>query len=285
MKHIDRASRPPGSCDRLHPIDFEILREVIHEHAGIFFQDSRKHILQTRVAARLNALRIDYFEEYIDFIAAPGNYSEILRLVDAVTHTETAFFRTAEQFRCLKEQLIPHLVAQRDEPVRIWSAACASGEEAYSLAMLIDEMLPSQTRRPEIIASDINTNALYTAELGLYSERAVESVPAELLVRYFDAVPEGYRIREQLVDMVTFKRINLANRTDMMRLHSLDLILCRNVLQAFSQDTRQKTLQSIYNAMNDNAYLMIGATETLYGLAHPFIELNMGYTRLYQKCA
>ncbi|MEM8486298.1 MAG: protein-glutamate O-methyltransferase CheR [Bacteroidota bacterium] len=285
MKHIDRASRPPGSCDRLHRIDFEILREIIHEHAGIFFQDSRKHVLQTRVMVRLQALGIDYFEDYIDYLTDPGNYSEILRLVDAITQTETAFFRTKDQFRCIREQLLPCLETHATQRARIWSTACATGEEAYSLAMLVAEVFPASKERPEIVASDINTQALYTAECGRYNARAMEPVPAALQNQHFSKSPEGFRVSEQLVDMVTFKRINLADRTDMMRMHSVNLILCMNVLQSFSKEIRQKTLQAIYNAMDDNAYLMIGATETLYGLSHPFVELNMGPVRVYQKCA
>ncbi len=163
--------------------------------------------------------------------------------------------------------------------------ACATGEEAYSLAMLVDAVFPATEERPEIVASDVNTQALYAAECGLYSERAMDNVPASVQAQHFTPTAEGYRIHERLVDMITFKRINMADRTDMMRMHSVNLILCMNVLQSFSKEMRQKTLQAIYNAMDENAYLMIGATETLYGLSHPFIELNMGATRVYQKCA
>lgn len=285
MKHIDRASRPPGSCDRLHRIDFEILREIIHDHAGLFFQDSRKHVLQTRVMSRLKALQIDYFEDYVDYIADPGNYSEIMRLIDAATNTETAFFRTGAQFKCIREQLLPCLQTHSTKPARIWSTACATGEEAYSLAMLVDDAFSTSAERPEIVASDINTGALYTAECGMYSKRAMDQVPIPLQEKHFTPTSEGFRIHERLIEMVTFKRINLADRTDLMRMHSVNLILCMNVLSSFSQEMRQKTLQAIYNAMDENAYLMIGATETLYGLPHPFIELNMGTTRVYQKCA
>ncbi len=296
MKHIDRKSRPPGSSTRLHSVDFEILRNIIQAKSGIFFQNNKQHILQSRIMPRLTALSMDYFEDYVDFIIDPANFNEVLRMIDAVTPTDTAFFRSSEQFDCIENQILPTLFAQHKQTpykqarkrktLRIWSAACATGEEAFSLAMIVHKL---QDLHPgvniEIVASDINTNALYIAECGVYNERAISQIPPAFLEKHCYSTAAGYKLAPEILDMVTFKRINLANRTDMMRMHEIDLIVCANVLHSFMPDTKLKTLQAIYNCMNDEGYLIIGESETLFGLSHPFLEINIGGSKVYQKCA
>lgn len=244
---------------------------------------------------------MDYFEDYVDFLIDPANFNEVLRMIDAVTPTETAFFRSNEQFDCIENQILPTLIAQKKsaekksaekkqatkrKTLRIWSAACATGEEAFSLAMIVHKLLEQEPGiEIEIVASDINTNALYTAECGVYNERAISKIPASFLNAYCTPTSAGYKLSPEILDMVTFKRINLANRTDMMRMHEIDVILCANVLHSFVPETKLKTLQAIYNCMNDEGYLIIGESETLFGLSHPFLEINIGGSKVYQKCS
>ncbi len=290
MKHIDRASRPPGSSARLHRVDFEILRNLIHDKSGIYFQDNKLHVLQSRIISRLEALCVDYYEDYVDYVLDPVNYAEILRMVDAVTSLETSFFRSPAQFDCLENQILPSLIKQKvdagEKTLRIWSAACATGEEVYSLAMIADACsVPGQELlNIEIIGSDINTGALQTAERGFYRTKTAEQLPVAYLESCFSPRESGYQLHQALIDAVTFKRINLADRTDMMRMHSIDLVPCANVLHSFLDETKQRTLQAIYNNMNDEGYFLTGASETLFGLSHPFLEINIEGTRVFQKC-
>ena len=290
MKHIDRQSRPPGSSPRLHRIDFEILRDLIHNNAGIYFQDNKRHVLQSRVMSRLKPLCFDYFEDYVDYALDPMNFNEVFRLVDAVTSLETSFFKSNEQFACIKDQILPSLINQKieagEQMLRIWSTACSTGEEVYSLAMVVHACL-EQVDYPinvEIIGSDINTKALHTAEHGLYKSKSVAHIPPTLLETYLLRTPSGYQVHPTIMNMVTLKRINLADRTDMMRLHSVDMAFCANVLHSFSHEIKQRTLQAIYNTLNDDGYFMIGDSETLFGLSHPFLEINIDDVRVFQKC-
>jgi chemotaxis protein methyltransferase CheR len=289
MKHIDRQSQPPGSSLRLHPLDFEILREIIHEKSGIFFHDNKRHVAESRLLSRLNALRIPCFEDYITFVTQAGNYSELLRLIDCVTLTPSRFFDSKELFDCIEKQVLPTLIRQKKaankKHIKIWSAACATGEEIFSIAMAhkASQFAEDLDVSIEFIGSDINTTALYQAECGLYNARSVTQVPLPYLDAFFIKTPEGYKVSESILEMVTFKRINLADRTDMMRLHEVDLVLCANVIYLFSSSYKYNLLQALYNCMSDEAYLVLGANETLFGLSHPFLEINTGNVKVYQK--
>lgn len=294
MKHIDRESRPPGNSSRLHTIEFETLRDFVHSQTGIYFHDNKRHVLQARVMTRLEALFMNYFEDYVEFICNPANINEGLRLIDAITSTESSFFRTPAQFTCIENQVLPSLsedaLQNKRNQIKIWSAACATGEEAFSLAMIIEAVTQSQYPliQFEIVGSDVNTEALYRAECGRFQGKAIQSIPAAFYTRFynrcFTASAAGHKLIEPILDRVTFKRINLTDRTDMMRMHGVDLVLCCNVLTSFSQEARQKTIRAIYNSMNDGGYLIIGAEETLFGLSHPFLEININGIRVYQKC-
>ncbi len=290
MKHTDRQSQPPWGNYRLHPLDFEILRDIIHETSGIFFHDNKRPALESRVLPRLKALAIDCFEDYIAYATEPGNYSEILRLIDCVTPITSSFFHTKEQFDCIEHQILPSIAKQKKlkgaQNIKIWCSACATGEEAFSIAMIAQSSLLARDSNinVEIIGSDINTNALYHAECGWYDTKAVQAVPQPLREAYFTRKDDGYKLSESILDLVTYKRINLADRTDLMRLHEVDLVFCTNVLYLLSAEHKHNLLKAIYNCMNDEAYFMIGATETLFGLPHPFLEIQAGKVKVYQKC-
>ncbi len=289
MKHIDRQSQPPGSSLRLHPLDFEILREIIHEKSGIYFQDNKRPALESRVLPRLKALSITCFEDYIAYATHPANYREILRLIDCVTPIHSRFFNGQTQFACIADQIIPSIVKQKKaagaRKIKIWCTACATGEEAFSLAMIFmsSPMAYDPDISLEIIGSDINTEALYIAECGQYDEKAISAIPEAYQEAYVRKTPAGYKLADQILDMVTFKRINLSDRTDMMRMHEIDFVLCANVLYLLSPDVKQNLLQAIYNCLNDEGYLMLGTNETLFGLPHPFLEIQTDSVRVYQK--
>ncbi len=290
MKPVDRASQPPGGGTKLHDSEFEILRSIIHEEAGIYFPENKRLALQARITPRLQSLGFTYFEDYVDFLLDPMNFSEVLRLVDAITSLDTGFFRSTEQFDCIREHILPALAAQKlssgKDTIRIWSAACATGEEVYSLAMIVHaELLTAYPELNfEIVGSDINTEALQHAEKGLYRLTSTDNLSPSFLQDYFSHTEEGFQLDAVIRDLVTFKRINLSNRTDMMRMHEVDLIVCADVLPVFSTEMKQRTLQSFYNSMGENSYLMTGATETMLGLTHPFLELNVAGFRVFHKC-
>ncbi len=291
MKHIDRESQPPGSSTKLHPLDFEVLRDMIHELSGIYFPDNKRHILQSRIMNRLNALGMYYFEDYVAYVNGVSNLGEILRLLDVITATDTSFFHSNELFACLQDQVLPSIIKRKiekdEDTVRIWSAACSSGEEAYSIALIIEEVLgPAYpTINFEITGSDINTISLQTAEEAIYKENSLQKLPFSMQDRYFSHMSSGYQLDHSIMERVTFKRINLSDRADMMRMHGIDLVLCANVLQTFSHEAKQKTLQAFYNCLGDEGYLMTGISETLYGLSHPLLEFNINGIQVYQKYA
>lgn len=290
MKPVDRASRPPGGESKLYSPEFKLLSGIIHEETGLYYPENKCLHLQSRLMLRLQALQLSSFEEYVDYLLDPSNFSELLQLINVITPPDTSFFRSAEQFEWIGRDILPALVRQkkqiRSNTLRLWSAACATGEEVYSLAMLVHaRLLPAhRALNFEIVGSDINTTSLQLAETGRYQLTSKDRIPPAFLQAYFAHDGGAFVLDEAIRQMVTLKRINLSNRTDMMRMHEVDLIFCANVLSSFSQEMKQKTLQAFYNCMAENSYLVIGATEAMLGLEHPFLELNVAGFKVFQKC-
>ena len=284
MKHSDRESLAPGR-DALDDRAFEQLRAFIFEHSGIYFPDNKRYVLEKRLNPRLEALMLPGVCEYVRYATDPAHRAEIPALISAVTHNESCFFRAPELVRTVVDHLLPAMISRGRTTIRIWSAGCAAGEEPYTLALAcVETLLP---RFPDaevrIFGVDIDAQALTRARAGRYSAYALRHVPPNLIEKYFIPGPVSYRIHPRLQDMVSFVRLNLADRTEMMAMRNVDVVLCANVLIYFPAPTRERVLTSLYNGLNPGGCLLIGPSETLFGLGHPFRPIHAGRTVFYQK--
>ena len=246
----------------------------MREHAGIDFPDEKRYLLESRVKPRLLAQEVPDFETYADRLEQ-GDTREIARLVNAVTINETAFFRHPSQFEALEDTILPELVRlhqqERSGPMRLWSAACSAGDEAYSLAILIRETIgPRHPRMDyEIVGTDIDTEVLEEARAGRYRKRSVRNVPPAYLRDYFDRSGEAFVVDPAIRDMVEFRPLNLTDAQDMRRMRNFDLIMCANVLIYFNETSKKNVLQGLYRSLRPGGYLFVGGSAALGELDVP----------------
>ena len=266
--------KPSAAEASLSRQTFDRLRDLVREHAGIDFPDEKRYLLESRVKPRLLAQDVPDFETYADRLEQ-GDTREIARLVNAVTINETAFFRHPSQFEALEDTILPELVRlhqqERSGPMRLWSAACSAGDEAYSLAILIRESLAPRHPRMdyEIVGTDIDTAVLEEARAGRYRKRSVRNVPPAYLRDYFDRSGEAFVVDPAIRDMVEFRPLNLTDARDMRRMRNFGLIMCANVLIYFNETSKKDVLQGLYRSLRPGGYLFVGGSEALGGLDVP----------------
>lgn len=266
---------------------FDELRAFIYDQTGIYFRDNKRYLLESQVGRRLKALDLSSFEEYIELVQNGQRHTELPALVNAVTINETFFFRHPQQYEAITKKLLPELIEARNRPqqVRIWSAACSTGDEPYTIAMLLKEHV--QHRFPDtkfdIVGTDINTEVLQTARNGVYGSYAVRNLPAEYLHKYFTPEGDHYVLSPALREMVRFKHLNLTDRYAIQQLRNFDIILCANVLIYFDDETKQSVISNLYNSLRHGGYLFVGTSETLHGVTRAFQPARFNNTIAYKK--
>ena len=267
---------------------FDRLRDIIREQAGLDFPDGKRYLLESRVKSRLLAQGLPDFETYADRLEQ-DHTGEIAKLVNAVTINETAFFRHPSQFEALEASILPELVRRRQQErantMRIWSAACSAGDEAYSLAILVREVL--EPRHPQmnfhIVGTDIDTEVLEAARAGRYRQRAVRNVPASYLRTYFDRSGDTFVIKPAVREMVDFHALNLTDEGDRRTMRNFDLIMCANVLIYFNETAKRDVLRGLYRSLRPGGYLFVGGSEALGGLDIPLEPIRMESALAYQR--
>ena len=288
-KYSDRNSQSPTALKPLSQSLFEELRDFICEKTGIYFQDNKQYLLQSRLRNRVMQLNFESFEAYFSYLKNPNNISEFTEMVNSITINETYFFRSPEQFSLLQNTLLPLLIEQKKSDarptIRLWSTACSTGDEPYSIAILVKEHFAHlyPTVKFEIYGSDIDSNILERAQRGFYNAYAIRNIPEHLLRKYFTQNGEVFELNNDIRSLVEFKKINLSDRVEMMRMHHIDLAICANVLIYFPNEIRQKVVMSIYNSLARNGLFLIGFSETLFGIEHPFVQIRDGKNMTYQK--
>lgn len=267
-----------SALDHLGHGDFRKLAEFIHSYSGIKMPPSKKIMVEGRLRRRVRALGLPSLADYCRFLfEQDGIDSEAIHLIDAVTTNKTDFFREPEHFRFLAETAVPTILAERQmmvhPPLKIWSAACSIGAEPYTLAMVFADLARATPGlRASVMATDICTEALQTAKLGIYSDSMIEPVPLPLRQRYLLRAKAGardrVRIAPELRQTVTFARVNLME-TPYAVATDMHVVFCRNMLIYFDKDTQRRVLEQICEHLRPGGFLFIGHSETLTGLGLP----------------
>ena len=257
--------------DPLSARDFQRLARFIHEYSGIKMPPNKKSMVEGRLRRRVRAVGAAGLAGYCDYLfERDGLETEAINLIDAVTTNKTDFFREPDHFQFLLDQAIPELVARRERgPIKFWSAACSTGAEPYTLAMLLAEVAAANTGfKASIFASDICTEVLETAILGIYPEAMIAPVPMDMRKRYLLRARAGARDRVRIVPQlraaIRFCRINLmeapyAADSDM------HVIFLRNILIYFDRPTQHRVLTQLCNHLRPGGFLFLGHSETLAG--------------------
>lgn len=253
-----------------------LLRDLVHERTGLFFDDDRLDTMVEKLSPRAAASgRVSLLDYYYTLKYEENNDEEWRRVMDAFSVQETYFFREYAQIETLVNVFVPKWFSRTTRPLRIWSAACASGEEPYSIAIALRE--GGWGSHPiEIFASDASGAALDRAQAAVYRERSFRSFPAHLRRLYFEQGADGARLRTNLLLPVRFARINLANSAEVAPHTDSPAIFCRNVFIYFSSQAIQRTVGYFANGMPDGGHLFIGASESLLKLntAYELQEIN-----------
>jgi chemotaxis protein methyltransferase CheR len=265
---------------------FRLLRDQIYKRTGMWFADSSKYLLQKRLSPRARELNFDSFQKYFYFLQYdPRAEAEFDQIYDLVTTNETYFFREPAQLTAFIEEIVPEVLARKAiKKVRIWSAGCSSGEEPYSLAILLQEAGWYEHATFEIFASDINQQVLSKARKGLYRESAFRATNPTLREKYFVRENEGaWKVRDEVRNRVSFGRLNLYDEARVSLLGHLDVILCRNVIIYFDDASKRVVVSNFYNRLVDGGYLLLGHSESLISLSTQFKLKHLKHDMVYQK--
>ena len=265
---------------------FRLLREQIYKRSGMWFNDSSKYLLQKRLSPRARELNFDSFQKYFYFLQYdPRADAEFDQIFDLITTNETYFFREPAQLRAFTEEIIPDILSRKSvKKIRIWSAGCSSGEEPYSLAMLLQEAGWYDHAVFEIFASDINQQVLSKARKGIYRENAFRVTTPEMREKYFTRETDtSWRVRDEIRNRVSFGRLNLYDEARVSLLGHLDIIFCRNVIIYFDDASKKVVVSNFYNRLVEGGYLLLGHSESLISLSTQFKLRHLKHDMVYQK--
>lgn len=266
--------------------EFSLFQAYIYENIGISLGDHKIYLVQARLAKRVKQLGLNSFTEYYQLLVADRSNKELGYLSTLISTNVTSFFREAKQWEFLKTEL-PRILERSHGKLRIWSAACSTGEEPYSLAMFLKEHLPNEGKAYDIkiLATDVSSKVLKIAMNGLYSQKACSGLNEHYLKRYFKAESlDGslqYRIDERLKQNIVFREFNLVtgNYHLFSKTH-FDIIFCRNVMIYFDKPTQQTLVEHFYTMLSQLGYLFIGSSEALTDTKRAFKPRSAS---IYQK--
>jgi chemotaxis protein methyltransferase CheR len=267
---------------------FRLLRDFIHDYCGIFFDDGSKFLLERRLNRRLEQHQLKSFEQYYHFLRYDRKREEeIVVLVDNLTTNETYFFRENAQLKAFSDEILPELRSRNagKKSLRIWSAGCSTGEEPYTIAILLLESGNWwRDWQVEIMGSDINQRVLHTARKGMYKKGSHRATPPDMLQKYFIDEGKGdYRIIDAVRQLVSFSYVNLLDPHKLSLIRDLDIIFCRNVIIYFDRNAKKKVIEIFYDKMQEGGYLLLGHSESLINISTSFTLRTLQNDMVYQK--
>lgn len=269
---------------------FNRLSQVIYDRSGIHFPEPKKYILESRLSHRLHELEMTDFDQYIAYLTmGPYQMDEFQEMFNRITINETSFFRNDAQLAVFERQILPELLDARAKTkrIRIWSAACSTGEEPFTLAMMLHRTLGVRLAdwHIEILGTDISEKALKVAQSGTYNNYAVRTTPALIKDRYFKVDGRNFQLDESIRSMVNFERHNLKDSLAAKRHGMWDVIFCRNVLIYFDDAMKKSVVSMFSKQLNEDGTLFIGHSERIKDLTADFQQLAIPQGFCYQKTA
>jgi chemotaxis protein methyltransferase CheR len=257
----------------MSPQEVTVLTELVRRRSGVMIDPDKAYLVESRLAPVARREGFASIRELVQAIATRREERLIWAVVEAMGNTETLFFRDRDPFHQLRDDVLPAL-ARGQDPARICSLGCATGQEPYSIAMLLEE---ERDRFPglkaDILACDLSEACLEKAQSGLYTQFEVQrGLPSRLLIKHFERRDETWALSPRIRQMVRWRRVNLMN--DLRGLGRFDMIFCRNVLSFFDEGLRKKVLEQIALAMPDEGFLVLGAKETVMGVTEAFRPLS-----------
>lgn len=252
-------------------VEFQQLRDFIYTQCGIYISDNRKYLLENRLANRIKSLNLKDYGEYLYYLKFDnGRRLELPRLFEVITTNETSFYRNPAQLNVFQDTVLPRILDNLRRAGRrtlhIWSAGCSTGEEPYTLAIILHEVLTSEIHawNIRITANDLSEAVLRSARQGVYSEYALRTTPKQIVGRYFVEEAGRFKVRHDLKSLISFGQLNLNDRGQMKMVPRSDIIFCRNVIIYFDDPMKKRVISGFYDNLVPGGALFIGHSESLH---------------------
>jgi chemotaxis protein methyltransferase CheR len=273
---------------RLPPEVFRLLRDLIYDYCGIHFGDDHAYIIHRRLSPRLEALSLSDFSDYYRFLRAASpeeQRCELEEIVDRITTNETYFFREAYQLAAFRDEILPEIfgLRPRGQRLTVWSAGCATGEEAYTIAILIAETGLFADWDVRVFGNDISRRCLQVARRAQYGRASFRATDERLLRRYFREMEGKQVVRDEVRALVSFGQINLMDESMMRLVGDVDVIFCRNVLIYFDTAARRRVIDTLHRKLSRGGYLLLGHSESLLNLSTAFDLVHLKNDMVYRK--
>lgn len=284
MIGLDKKKQPVLSKEA-----FNSLRDIIYKRCGIYFTENKMYLIETRLKNRLEALQKVSYDDYVEYLTYNGaGEIETRKMVDCIVTNETSFFRDIGQLDTFKSKILQIVMDEKrktgDKTIRLWSAACSSGEEPYTLAMILAETVPINLGwRVEVFGSDISDVILEASERAVYSDYALRTTSELHKQKYFTKAGNVYQLKDTIKDMVKFKKVNLYSMFETRGLSEMDIIFCRNVLIYFNDYSKKKVISHLYDCLNKDGFLILGSAESLHSITRLFTPESFDRSIAYKK--
>ncbi len=276
----------PWNSAELTDRHFRVISGILHQRCGIKLTEGKEGLVKARLSKRLRHLGLGGFDQYLDYLNSDAGSGELYTMIDSLTTNKTSFFREDAHFHFLRDHILP-AVRQQGGRLRIWSAACSSGEEPYSIALLLKNVWPDiQKCDVKILATDISARVLDQAKSGIYSGEAVADVPRPMLERYFTACGSAanreFKINDEVRSLIRFARLNLMEEWPMTG--PFNLIFCRNVMIYFDKETQKKLVRRFWELLETDGYLFVGHSESLTATSKDYRYIQPATYRKHCMC-
>lgn len=277
-----------GNLGAVPPEELIPVRDLVAEKVGIYFEEKRFYFLEKRVLKRMKETNCSTVKDYYRYLKL-GSSEELKELVVILTTNETYFYRNLKQLESFIEEALPLVLEEKksrgDKNLNIWCAACSSGEEPYSISILLKEFLPDYKNwKIKILATDIDHVILEKAKAGLYEKRAVKDIPPTILKKYFTpAEGNRYQLSSEVMRDVRFELVNLVDRREMRKKVGQDFVFCRNVLIYFDMEGKRQVTNSIYDCLNKGGFIFLGHSESVGKISAVFKLVKLEKSVSYRK--
>lgn len=267
--------------------EFRLIRDFVYQHSGIAFDTSSKFLLERRLAHRLEVHRFESYRDYHRYLLYdPRKEDELNAILDILTTNETYFFREKCQLKAFSEEIIPEIAERKKQArtLRIWSAGCSTGEEPYTIAMLIMERHSLSGWNIEIFANDISNRVIQAARRGVYTESSFRTTEDTYKKRFFESWEGGkHKIKDEVKRFVKFGQLNLLDKNRLGLLGKMNVIFCRNVIIYFDSEAKRRVIENLEGRLEEGGYLLLGHSESLMGISTAFILQSLKNDLVYRK--
>lgn len=281
-----------GGAVKVSSEEFAQLRDFIYEQCGIYIAETRKYLVENRLGNRLKELNLKNFGEYYYYLRFDANRrAELPKLFEVITTNETSFYRNPPQLQVFQDvvlkQELEKIKKAGQRKLRIWSAGCSTGEEPYTMAMILHEVLKTEITSWDIkiTANDLSDAVLASARKGIYSEYALRTTPKEIVAKYFKKDGLQYHVDAKLKNLISFGQINLSDRMMLRRVERSHIVFCRNVIIYFDDEMKKQVIESFYDNLLPGGCLFIGHSESLHNISRAFKPEHHTGTIVYRKQA